>query len=999
MRMSLTAPPPLRQQHNHSDELDLSLGGLPGNGGDDSFVFDLTQLQDAIDEIRMSNSDSWKDKARALNRVQQHFVRQQTMNQRTADELNAVEEQLRLLEGEYTHELEKLTSEAEKERRRADNLAHQLKIATQDNTSYEKVAEQAVSSIEGLHQEMISLKADLKKREVESEKLLDEYHAVLEANATLTGKLDAVERQASHVSVAHGEAEATIRDLEAKVNALTEEKTRLMQERNNDHLEMDGLRLESENLADAESRLRSKEAEVDRLMQANDDLSATVFEQQKALAQQVEKREADIQTMNLKIQTLMSELSSSKRRLEDAANDQRNFRKATQEEQSSLREKLRQVESERDRLHDLRDADLSEMETLKLESAMRADLEKRLKAAASEIDRLRVARSKVHDEMALVRAEAATRVDDKDNIIQQLKLELHQAKIEVTSLRRRLGDAEDDNERIRRMSEEEHQRSAAKLSAATERLSHLQSELSESVRVRSISENEVIELKVAIQAREDEISNIKAQLDRVKMEQAEGKEVNKKLRESLYDLRDKARAQVMGIAEKKREIDLSLENEREKSAALMTENSRLSESLEKLRREHELDRDGLGTFKDDLAKLLKEKSEALNHAARLEKQLQEIELKAEDLEHELEISKMKSNEDLLRKAKEEYRSAQSSNARLTEAIHGLTAERDGLVHDIEILRRQLDKFQKSKVASETNAANLETMLEQSKHTIEDLEHQLKIAALRSNGEPLKKAREENRAHQKKVAELQLALERAHGERDEYHRALKERDVEIEKYDDARKKLQNYIGKLENSKKELESHVSTMMSKLRITEHNSNDLRQELETTIQRREELERAYTNVREELEATVQKQRELEEIHENNTQALRREMEVLTRQQEEERRARADSDTVRVLEQEIESLRYQISTRPSEGVSLAELRVERERYDEAAHLIATLAQRAKASTEHRDRIIRKLKSNLTQVSEQKEAEIQALRARLHEWERSIVRDEEYQWRSDNHHF
>ena len=125
------------------------------------------------------------------------------------------------------------------------------------------------------------------------------------------------------------------------------------------------------------------------------------------------------------------------------------------------------------------------------------------------------------------------------------------------------------------------------------------------------------------------------------------------------------------------------------------------------------------------------------------------------------------------------------------------------------------------------------------------------------------------------------------------------------------------------------------------------------------------------------------------------REMEVLTRQQQEERRVRIDSDAVRALEQEIESLRFQLSTRPSEGVSLAELRVQRERYDEAAQLIATLAQRAKASTEHRDRIIRKLKSNLTQVSEQKEAEIQALRARLHEWERSIVRDEEYQWRSN----
>jgi hypothetical protein len=930
----------------------------PKNGAD-SFIYDLQELHGAVEEMRKGNNGSWILKAKALERLQHYLVRQETMNQRTADELNAVEEQLRLVELDYTEELEKCDAEANRDRFRAGDLERELQLATQENKSYEKVAEQAVSSIEGLHEEMILLKAKLKRTEIESEQRLQDFRTVREANEKLTATLKGVQSQASNLSFQHAESNTFVDELQSKVKDLTTERDKLKEQRDEDRFEMDELRLDSDNIVDAESRLQSKEDEIDELVQLNDDLSAKVFKQQKALSQEAEKREAEVETMALKMQKLNMELSSVKRRLEDEAGDQRSSRDAMKEEQSSLRQKIQQVESERDRLHDLRDTDLSEMETLKLESAMRADLEKRLDAAGSEIDRLRAARSKVHDGMAFVRAEAATRLEEKDNAIQQHKLELHQAKIEFTSLRRRLDDADAENDRIRMIYEEEQQRFATKLSFSNEELARLRSELAESARVRNSSVNEAVELKVAIRAREEEVDSLATQLDRVKIEECEAKEINKKLRESLYEVRDNTRAQVMSIAEKKRENDVILETEREKSTALHAENARLVDSLEKVRREQELDRDGLGTFKEDITKAMKDKSEALTKSARLEKQLKESEMRAEDLEHELELSKMRSNEDLLRKANEEYRSVHSSNAQLTEAINDLSTERDVLTHDIEIMRQHYDKILQSKATAETKAARLETILEQSKHSIEDLRHQLKISTMGSNVELLKKAREENRAHQNTEAELQQALERLNCERDEYHQALKDRNDEVEM--------------LEENKKELEGHVSAMTAKLRITEHTTDELREELEVSTHRG--LERARND-------EVQVLREMER----------------TRQQEE-RRGRVDNATVRAMEQEIESLRHQVSRRPSDEVTLAELRAEQDRHEEARHLIATLAHRSKASTEQRDKRILKLKASLLQVSEQKEAEIQALRARLHEWERSIVRDEEYNWTSDNHHY
>ena len=658
------------------------------------------------------------------------------------------------------------------------------------------------------------------------------------------------------------------------------------------------------------------------------------------------------------------------------------------------------------------------MDTLKLESAIRADLEKRLKVAGSEIDRLRAARSKVYDEIALVRAEAATRVEEKDNVAQQLKLELHQAKIEATSLRRRLVDANAENDRIRKISEEEHQRMTAKLGATNDELSHLRAELEESINARNMGAKESSELKITIRARDEDVSKLKAELDQAKSEQAESKDVNKKLMDTLHDLRNTTRAQVMKIAEKKRENEIILENEREKNSILDAEITRLLDELAKVRKEQEFDRDGLGNLKDDLAKLLKEKSEALNKAALLEKQLKEIEVKAEDLEHELELSKLKSNEDLLRKAKEEYRSVQSANAQLTEAINGLNSEREALVHDTNVLRRNLESVQKAKAALETKAVGLETMLEQSKQMIDDLEHQLKIAGMRSNGEPLKKARQEIRAQQRAVAELQVALEDMKGQRDSYHHTVEARNAELGKREGIQRELERRIMKLENNKAEMEGRVSTMVSKLRIAEHNANeiqqklltalqtmaemelarnDLQQEFDATIQKRDDLERSCDDLRQELETAIAKRDEWERACSRHEEAetLRNESYGRVRQREDaedERHGRIES-VMRAMELEIGSLRHQLASRPSDGVTLGDLRAEREWYEEASQLIVTLAHRAKSSTEQRDRVIRKLKGSLVQLSEQKEAEIQTLRARLHEWERSIVRDEEYRWR------
>jgi hypothetical protein len=68
----------------------------------------------------------------------------------------------------------------------------------------------------------------------------------------------------------------------------------------------------------------------------------------------------------------------------------------------------------------------------------------------------------------------------------------------------------------------------------------------------------------------------------------------------------------MAIAEKKRENEIILEHEEGKSSILDAAINRLLDKLAKVRTEREFDRDSLGNLKEDLAKLLKEKADALN---------------------------------------------------------------------------------------------------------------------------------------------------------------------------------------------------------------------------------------------------------------------------------------------------------------------------------------------------------------------------------------------------
>jgi chromosome segregation ATPase len=326
----------------------------------------------------------------------------------------------------------------------------------------------------------------------------------------------------------------------------------------------------------------------------------------------------------------------------------------------------------------------------------------------------------------------------------------------------------------------------------------------------------------------------------------------------------------------------------------------------------------------------------------------------------------------------------------------------------------MEKLQRAKVSIETKASTLSTSLEQSQRSIEDLEHQLKLTVMRNHGEPLKKAREENHAHLKTIAELQMKLEQLQNERNCHEESAKAKDEALQEIQVAKQDLETRMEKLERSKKELEGHVSTLLAKLRISEHNTSELKQRLVIVSKSKEEQDRTQTAIITELEATIQQKNDLDirykealqelekfttevEVkelanHQKEAQALRGQLTVVTQREEEERRIRIHSEaTIKALEQEIEVLRKQkLEIQSSEGAAAAKLQVVRERNEEASQLIVTLAHQAKSSAEQRDQMIRKLKERLIQVSEQKEAEISALRARLQDWERSLVRNDEF---------
>ena len=230
--------------------------------GSDRVHSDFKVLQGVIDDLRTRNVQSWRDKASALDRLEQHVAFLRTANWRKAKDVDELEEQLVIVDTAYTEELEKLTLEAEQERSRAENLAKELEVAASNSSSYERLAEQAVSSIEGLHEETARLKADLKRKELESEKHLLEYKTVLEEKQRMAEKLKEVRNEASDMSFEQKEAEAMIEDLESKVKSLAEERDRLKYERDKDRLDMDVLKLESEDIADAQCRLRSDRKSV-----------------------------------------------------------------------------------------------------------------------------------------------------------------------------------------------------------------------------------------------------------------------------------------------------------------------------------------------------------------------------------------------------------------------------------------------------------------------------------------------------------------------------------------------------------------------------------------------------------------------------------------------------------------------------------------------------------------------------------------------------------------
>jgi len=104
--------------------------------------------------------------------------------------------------------------------------------------------------------------------------------------------------------------------------------------------------------------------------------------------------------------------------------------------------------------------------------------------------------------------------------------------------------------------------------------------------------------------------------------------------------------------------------------------------------------------------------------------------------------------------------------------------------------------------------------------------------------------------------------------------------------------------------------------------------------------------------------------------------------------------------EREIDHIRRNESRENSNTLQALDIKIERlllsdeqRNSDEVSQLLSTMSKRATVLLEQRDRMIHKLKHKLMQVSEEKEVEIQALRARLHDLELSIISEQDSPWK------
>jgi len=488
------------------------------------------------------------------------------------------------------------------------------------------------------------------------------------------------------------------------------------------------------------------------------------------------------------------------------------------------------------------------------------------------------------------------------------------------------------------------------------------------------------------------------------------------LKQGMAKLRSDVGAQGNKTSQQQAENDELRDN-----VAQDQETSILKEAMSKLEREHNAAQRDLNMLKTELEVLNQAKIAAEAEAGHLKDILIQRDNTIEELQDELELRKIRYETEIVAKVNEERQSFVKSATELSDTVYQLEQERDQMTQGLQNYQHELEKLEQSRDDAQS----------QSKKLVEELRRKDKALAR------LRKELEEKHQTSSEEGDSETSLGKLRRERDESR----------ERYLSAQDQLEEVRAELHAS----ETRAKQLGQKLKITETALRGLKQQVEALPNEELLKERSgakgsansvivqLKNLRQEKlmaetkashletqldesEATVDVlRRELAEVRSNvgddqmqpsldrkvYTEAelqILRDIEKERTKQEEARLSTngADTASLRRLEEENQSLRQKLVTYTSmsgsQQVSIDTLREERGRREDAEELVAVIAHRSKKKLESKIAKIRNLSARLTQVSEEKEAEILALRARIADMERGqVVRDTESEtWSYDD---
>lgn len=990
----------------------------------DKFMEDIHDLQGAVDGMKTVQIGLWQSSATALDRVQHYLHSQQNMLKKTVTDRRELQAALKAAKESYETRLRALRTQMEAMGKEKLSLEKVVRESQASQANLERVADEAIGANEKLENEVVAVRAELAMTQQSSEQLMEENNRMASSRERLYAELKDLMDKNTKLSLAESESLIAISELQASLQQLQGERDRLAELRSRDHEEIKQGKLVSARVIDLQNKLKISSGETSRLQSNNQDLQAEIASLRSQLALLAEAKEEESYKAKAEISSLQGEIMSFQCRLREAEESGLAQQHLLEQEVAHLDAKIKQLSYDRDQMQMQQANDQAELDTLRMQLEGSNDTAARLKTANGELMRLRKDRADLQSQVDDLHA-ATLSVEEKDAEVDKLKIALQTARSQFTSYQRRVEDAEAEMERLSRENESEKSRLMNKLSAASQEMSRMRTEMMDLNMLKDDSATEVARTKLAVKAREDEVKRLRDQLKESNGQMEELQRRHDALRDGVTKFREEAKGQVTNMYQQKKETDQRLEEAQEEIERHQHENSALRMALQKLERQNLEKQTEVGELKGLLDPLSQAKGSAEAETAKLSNLLIQKTEEVEALRHQMEVARFTSEGELTAKFTNDKRAIMAENAKLGIKLQETEEERDDLQERLRGAQDELADLQRAKSKHRSQVLQLESSVKESNSSIEELRQELEAARLRS--EKLFASQKQAREKLANKETLASQLELLQLERDEFRaqveqlrkrlsttqdqkatveaeaRDLQSRLVTGTSTDDLLAIQQQYRDQLRENVR-LADQVKSLHDQLHEAQHKSNQQIQAL------RQEILSSESSVADLESKLQQSELKAEGLRQGSSQfsssRVYTEAELLILREIEQEKTRRESMkystasssstdylAVQRLEEENRSLRQRLARGGGGGsleghVPLDVFREERAARARAEELVAAVAARSKGALEARNIKIQRLKASLTRVTEEKEAEIRTLRNRLQDWERgSVVQD------------